>query len=51
LSASLSYIQIEEIMADGIRSHLDEVKRQCQAVHSAVHGCYIDYPVEAALSA
>ena len=51
LSSSLSYIAIEEIMADGIRSHLDGVKRQCLAVHTAIQVGYIDYPVEAALPA
>lgn len=51
LRASLSYIQIEEMMADGIRSHLDEVKRQGAAIHAALQEGYIDYRVDTALSA
>jgi uncharacterized alpha-E superfamily protein len=50
LRASLSYIQIEEMMADGIRSHLDEVKRQGSEIHTALVEGYIDYRVDMALN-
>lgn len=49
--ASLSYIQIEEIIADGIRGQLDEVRRQCLNIHSAIHEGYIDYVVDMSLIA
>ena len=51
LCASLSYMQIEEMVTDGIRNHLEDIKRQCIAVHAAVQEGYIDYAVDAALSA
>ncbi len=37
-------------MADGIRTHLDEVKRQGAAIHTALVEGYIDYPVDTALN-
>ena len=51
LHATLSFGQIDEIMASGLHSYLDTVRRQCTQVHSALYQTYINYPVEAALSA
>jgi uncharacterized alpha-E superfamily protein len=51
LQATLAFGQIDEIMASGLHSYLDTVRRQCTQVHSALYQTYINYPVEAALSA
>jgi uncharacterized alpha-E superfamily protein len=51
LRASLSYLQIEEIMADGIRGQLDDVRRQCATIDAAIQETYIDYRVDSALIA
>ncbi|MBO0720614.1 MAG: alpha-E domain-containing protein [Blastocatellia bacterium] len=51
LRATLDYAQIDEIMADNIHAFLDNIQRQCAQIHSAVHQQYINYPIEAALSA
>jgi uncharacterized alpha-E superfamily protein len=51
LQATLAFGQIDEIMTSGLHSYLDMVRRQCTQVHSALYQTYINYPVEAALSA
>lgn len=51
LRASLSFTQIEEIMADGPYVYLESVRRQCGQVHGAIQQIYFDYAVESALMA
>jgi uncharacterized alpha-E superfamily protein len=51
LHATLSFGQIDEIMASGLDGYLDTVLRQCGHVHSALYQTYIAYPIEAALGA
>ena len=50
LRAQLSYSQIEEIMAGGIHSYLQSVRKECGEIHSAIHDIYFDYSVEAELA-
>jgi uncharacterized alpha-E superfamily protein len=50
LHSSLRYLHIEEIMAEGIHRHLEDVRRECMQIHSALQEAYIDYPIDAALT-
>lgn len=49
LRASLSFSQIEEIMADGAYIYLESVRRQCGQVNSAIQQIYFDYAIESAM--
>src|SRR5713226_3437919 len=46
LRAQLSFSQIEEILAEGADSYLENVKQECAQIHSAVHQIYFDFPIE-----
>jgi uncharacterized alpha-E superfamily protein len=46
LRAQLSFSQIEEILAGGAHSYLENVRAECVEIHSAIHQIYFDYPVE-----
>lgn len=49
LKATLSFSQIDEIMAAGLHLFLADIDRQCNQIHTALHQIYIDYPVETAI--
>lgn len=49
LRASLAYAQVAEIMVGGVHRYLDDVIKQCESLHAAVHLVYIDYPIQSAL--
>ena len=49
LRASLDYSQIDEIMADSLRSYVQGIHRQCEQVHTALYQTYISYQTEAAI--
>jgi uncharacterized alpha-E superfamily protein len=49
LRASLSFSQIDEVMASGAGAFIDNICDQCSHAHSAIHQIYFDYPVESAL--
>jgi uncharacterized alpha-E superfamily protein len=49
LRASLSFSQIDEIMADGLQSYLGSIRNLCAQAHNSIHQIYFDYPVESAL--
>ncbi|HUA16899.1 MAG TPA: alpha-E domain-containing protein [Verrucomicrobiae bacterium] len=49
LRATLSFSQIDEIMASGANAYVDSVRWQCAQAHAAIHQVYFDYSVEAAL--
>jgi uncharacterized alpha-E superfamily protein len=51
LCATLSFSQIEEIMAQGANGYVDSVRWQCAQAHTAIHQVYFDYSVESALVA
>lgn len=50
LRAQLSFSQIEEIMAEGMHAYLQNVRKECAEIHSAIHEIYFDYSVEAELA-
>ncbi len=49
LRASLSFSQIDEVMAAGANAFVESVRQQCSQAHTAIHQIYFDYPVETAL--
>jgi len=49
LRAALSFSQMDEILASGLDTYLEGVKKQCTQIHGAVHQVYIAYPIEAAI--
>jgi uncharacterized alpha-E superfamily protein len=51
LRASLSFSQIDEIMAGGLHGYLDNIKRQCGQIHLSLRQVFIDYPIETAIEA
>jgi uncharacterized alpha-E superfamily protein len=50
LRATLSFSQIDEVMASGAGTYVESVRQQCGQAHSAIHHIYFDYPVEAELA-
>jgi uncharacterized alpha-E superfamily protein len=50
LRATLSFSQIDEVMASGANAYVESVRQQCGQAHTAIHQIYFDYPVEEALS-
>ncbi len=50
LQATLSFAQIDEIMASGATGYVDSVRWQCAQAHTAIHQVYFDYSVESALA-
>ncbi|HXM62908.1 MAG TPA: alpha-E domain-containing protein [Terriglobales bacterium] len=50
LRATLSFSQIDEIMAGGANAYVESVRWQCAQVHNSIHQIYFDYPVESALA-
>jgi len=49
LRATLSFSQIEEIMAAGAGAYVESIRWQCGQAHSAIHRVYFDYSAESAL--
>lgn len=49
LRATLSFSQIDEVLADGAYAYIDSIRRQCAQAHSAIHQMYFDYPVESTM--
>lgn len=50
LRATLSFTQIEEILARGAFAYLEEVRSECAQIHAAVQQIYFDYPVDMELA-
>jgi uncharacterized alpha-E superfamily protein len=50
LRATLSFGQIDEIIASGANAYVQSVRQQCGQAHTAIHQIYFDYPVETALA-
>ena len=46
LDAMLDYAQIDEVMADGIDSFLNDIQNRCFELHEAINQTYINYPIE-----
>ena len=51
LLASLDYGQVDEIIGDQLPAYLEAIVRQSNQINAAVYQQYIDYPIDAALSA
>jgi uncharacterized alpha-E superfamily protein len=51
LRAAMSFSNIEEIMSAGLHSSLENVRRQCEQIHSGIREAYIDYPIERSVGA
>ncbi len=49
LRAMLDYIHVDEIMDSDIHSYLEDVRKQCVKLHTAIQDIYITYPIEVAL--
>jgi len=49
LRATLSFSQIDEIMASGAGGYVDGIRWQCSQVHNAIHQVYFDYSAESVL--
>jgi len=49
LKATLSFSQMDEIMATGLDVFLKDLDNQCAQIHNAVHQIYIEYPLETAI--
>lgn len=50
LHATFDYGQIDEIMADGLPSFLEDVQQQCAQLHRLLHEIYFQPPIEAVLA-
>ncbi len=50
LRATLSFSQIDEVMASGANAYVASIRQQCGQAHTAIHQIYFDYPVEAELA-
>lgn len=46
LRATLSFSQIEEIMAEGAHPYLENIRSECSEIHAAIHQIYFDYPID-----
>jgi len=51
LKATLSFGQMDEILANGLHAFLKDIDSQCAQIHSAVHQIYIEYPIASAIEA
>jgi uncharacterized alpha-E superfamily protein len=47
LRSMVAYVQVDEIIA-GLHQYLAAIVEQCRELHAAVHGLYIEYPIEGA---
>jgi uncharacterized alpha-E superfamily protein len=50
LASAIDFGQVDEILAGGMHSYLDEIATQCASIHDALHQTYIAYPVEQELA-
>ena len=50
LRAQISYSQIEEIIAEGVHTYLQNVRKDCKEIHAAINEIYFDYPIEAEIA-
>jgi uncharacterized alpha-E superfamily protein len=50
LKASLDYGQVDEILGGNMHYELENIQRQCAAIHSAIYQVYITYSVESAIA-
>ena len=46
LRATLDYSTVDEIMARGLRTYLDEIQFLCLQIHNSLYSAYITYPAD-----
>jgi uncharacterized alpha-E superfamily protein len=51
LKATLSFGQIDEIMAGGLHPYFEDLKHQFNQLHTAIYQTFVTYPIDAALGA
>jgi uncharacterized alpha-E superfamily protein len=50
LQASLSFVEVSDILAQDAGSYLHNILQQCRQTHDLIYRFYIQYSVEAALA-
>jgi len=45
LRAALEFQPDDEIMGGGLRPYLNDIKRQCAQIHTALYQQYVSYPI------
>ena len=50
LHSALQYLQVDELMRDGVHRHLEDIRRGCFQIHTAFQEEYIDYPLDVELT-
>ncbi len=50
LQSSLSYSDVDEIMAQDVVGYLRGIQAQCGAIHSTIYQLYVDYSIQTALA-
>ncbi|MBE2270870.1 MAG: alpha-E domain-containing protein [Anaerolinea sp.] len=50
LRAAFDYGQIDEIVMHGLNHYLNDVREQCEYIHTAIYDAYIVYPVDELVS-
>lgn len=50
LQASLSFGQIQEILAQDACAYLETIRTSCREIHETMYCLYIDYPIQTALA-
>jgi uncharacterized alpha-E superfamily protein len=50
LRAQLSFSSIEEIIAGGARTYVENIRTECAQIHTAIHQAYFDYAIEGELA-
>ena len=46
LRAQLSFSQIDEVLAEGSHTYLENIRSECSQIHAAIHQIYFDYSIE-----
>ena len=49
LQSSLSYDDIEDVLAGNFKAYLEHIREQIRLIHDTLYDTYITYPIEAAL--
>jgi uncharacterized alpha-E superfamily protein len=50
LRAALNYGTIDEIIEDSVVQYLEQLRKQCAQIHTALNQAYISYPIETAIA-
>lgn len=50
LRAALNYGTIDEIIEDSVVHYVEQLRKQCAQIHTAINQTYISYPIETAIA-